>query len=289
MNWLILSLLSALSESAKDIFGKLGSVKTDEYSAAVALHLATLVFTLPVVFFTGIPDLKPGFWSGNLGFLFITPAWSLLYTKALKLSPLSTTLPMMAFNPVFTALLSFAFKGETPDSSGWIGIGLISAGVYFINLNLKAAKHKLFSPLVDLIQNRGALYMLGVAFLWSLGAHFSKLRVDGSNPILSTLSSGIIGVTTTYLIAVIVKKRVQLKVFLSHSKHLAPIGIFYYLATLLSSFALQNGSASYVFAVKRSSLVFGPIGGKFIFKEEVSKSKYLGLVFIALGILAISL
>src|SRR3989344_3394851 len=105
--WIILSLIAAFSETAKDVFGKASVIKTDEYTSAFNLYVFTFVISFFLLFIYGIPQLKTIFWFGTFAFLFITPAWTLLYMKALKLSPLSTTLPMMAFNPIFTALLAF--------------------------------------------------------------------------------------------------------------------------------------------------------------------------------------
>ena len=286
--WIIFSLVAALSETAKDTFGKTSVIKTDEYTSAMCLHITTLFISTILVIFTGIPKIISIFWVGSLAFLFITPLWTLLYMRALKISPLSITLPMMAFNPIFTALLAFVFKGEIPDLSGWIGILSISIGIYFVNAN--NTKMLDFSTNIkNIFQDKGAMAMLGVAFLWSLGAHFSKMRVDGSSALFSTFTGGLIGVLTTFIIAIFRKQKISLSNTKSSYKHLLPMSVFYYIATISSSIALSTGSAAYVFSIKRGSILFSAFTGKLIFNEVFSLWKYIGLFMIGVGIIAISL
>jgi uncharacterized membrane protein len=174
--WIILSLFSAIFESAKDTFGKKAVFKTDEYTSALSLHLFTLIVSVPVIIYTGIPKLTASFWWGSLLFLPITPLWSVSYMKALRISPLSVVLPMMAFNPIMTALLAFIFEGKGISMLGWLGVALISFGIYAIHLNLEIVKHDILAPLKQAFSNRGSQYMLFVAFLWSVGAYLSEWR-----------------------------------------------------------------------------------------------------------------
>jgi uncharacterized membrane protein len=282
--WIIFSLLSATSESLKDTFSKIGSTKSDEYTAATALHVFTVFITLPLVLWHGIPDLKASFWWGTLGFLPITPLWSVAYMKAVKLSPLTEVLPMMAFNPIFTALLAFVFTGRGLSLLGWFGIFLISLGIYAVNLKPEIVRMGVLSPLQAAFTSKGSRYMLLVAFLWSIGAYLSQWRVAGSDPLFSTLTSGLVGITMTPLLALALRKPIRLTSYLKSGWSLLPIGIFYYLANLLSSYALLTGPVAYVFAIKRGSIVASAITGKYIFKEKLFTAKVIGLFLIIGGI-----
>lgn len=284
MTWILFSLAAAFSESLKDTFGKLSSIKTNEFAAGIVLHAVSFFLVLPLLLFAGIPELKASFWYGSAAFLFITPAWTILYMKALRLSELSKVIPLMAFNPIFTAVLSFVFEKNPISLAGWTGIGLISIGIYIANANVKMVKKDLLFPLKNLLRDPGALAMLGVALLWSFGAHFSKMRVDGSSPLFSTMTGGLIGIVTTALIAQYSNKKLKFSEFLSHKWALLPVGLFYFLATILSSFALQTGSATYVFAVKRGSIVASLFTGKFFFGEQITINKVSGVFCIAVGI-----
>lgn len=285
MTWLLFSLLAAFSESLKDTFGKLSSVKTDEYTSAFSLHFFSLIFVLPFIIYTGIPVLTNEFWLGSSAFLIITPIWSLLYMKALKISEVSKVIPLMAFNPLFTGLLAYWFTEQTPSMIGWMGIGLITFGIYIANIDRATFNKDLLSPIKNIFADPGALAMLAVAVLWSFGAHFGKMRVNGSSALFSTFTGGLIGMVTTYLLAIIRGKSIKIDVLYNNKWNLMPVGVFYFLANILSSFALVTGSAAYVFATKRASIAGSLFSGKFVFNEVLSLTKVVGTILICAGVL----
>jgi uncharacterized membrane protein len=246
----------------------------------MSIPLLLLYMFLPY----SLPYLKASFWWGTLGFLPITPLWSVAYMKAVKLSPLTEVLPMMAFNPIFTALLAFVFTGRGLSLLGWFGIFLISLGIYAVNLKPEIVRMGVLSPLQAAFTSKGSRYMLLVAFLWSIGAYLSQWRVAGSDPLFSTLTSGLVGITMTPLLALALRKPIRLTSYLKSGWSLLPIGIFYYLANLLSSYALLTGPVAYVFAIKRGSIVASAITGKYIFKEKLFTAKVIGLFLIIGGI-----
>lgn len=289
MTWLFLSLASALSESVKDTFAKMGSMKTNEYAAAISLHATTCIFMLPLVIYEGIPSLRGGFWWSSAAFLFITPAWSILYMKALRLSELSKVIPLMAFNPIFTALLGLLVFQETISLAGWLGILCISVGIYSVNSNPQLVRTDWLSPLKNMVADRGAQAMLGVAFLWSLGAHLSKIRVDGSTPIFATFTGGLIGLVTVYAVALYLHQTISLKTYFRHKGSFLTVGFFNSLTIFLSSLALQTGTATYVSAVKRGSIVASLFTGKIFFGERISRYKAVGVAVITVGIVLLSL
>ena len=74
---------------------------------------------------------------------------------------------------------------------------------------------------------------------------------------------------------------------MSNFKSQSLVGVFYFLATVISSYALVQGSAPYVFSLKRSSVIFSSLIGKFFFKEQLGLSKYIGLILIFSGMVLI--
>ena len=95
--WAIYAVLSALSSSAKFVIGKMSATKTDEYVSAFALQFFASLVLLPFVIAAGIPRIAYLFWPSLLGLVVTTTSWSILYQRALKLSPLSVSVPMLAF------------------------------------------------------------------------------------------------------------------------------------------------------------------------------------------------
>jgi len=291
--WFLYSISSAFAETVKDILSKKYLKNIDEYSLAAAFHVWTLLFSIPLLVRFGIPVLKTEFWIGSFLFLFITPTWTILYAKAIKGAELSKVLPIMALNPVMTALLTFVVGGDQLTFYDWAGILFICFGMYSMYIKVKdknsLSLKSFFQPIQSIWESNGSKAMFGVALLWSIGAHVSKLRVDGSSPVFSTFTGGLIGVSTTWIIALYMRKKGLFQSFRTHYIGLFGVGLFYYLATLLSSIALSVGNAAFVFSVKRSSILFGSLYGFLRLKESFSLAKLIGLVFLTLGIVMLAM
>ncbi|MBD3362797.1 EamA family transporter [Candidatus Dojkabacteria bacterium] len=289
--WILFTFAAAISRTLTNIFGKFGLKSSNEYISAIFLHIFKAILILPLVLILGIPVLTTNFWISNLAFLFLTPLSSILFMKALKDSPLSVSQPMMAFNPIFTALLNHFFKREPIDTSGWLGIILISLGLYLINFKISMLKKSIFEPLKYLLKDKGAQAMLGVAFIWSLSAHFGKMRIEGSNLVFSIFISGLIGVLSTASIFIL-KKRNSSKIErikIKNVKGLSLIGFANFLDSVSSNLALQYGPVPYASAIKRSGIVLSVLAGKYIFKEDLNWLKLFSILIIFVGIVLIIL
>ena len=127
MEWVILSLTSAFFLATSDALTKRAVQDQNEYIVA----LFRLLFTLPVLVITLLlvpwPKLDEVFY---LAFFIALPfelITIILYIKALKLSPLSLTMPFLALTPVFLIAVSFVVLGEKVSFMGGSGIFLIAA------------------------------------------------------------------------------------------------------------------------------------------------------------------
>lgn len=87
------------------------------------------------------------------------------YFRSLQVSALSTSLPMLAFTPTFAALLGALFLGERIGVRGIVGLLLVVAGALLLTLGPGRG----LTGIVDGIrQERGARWMVAVAFLWAV-------------------------------------------------------------------------------------------------------------------------
>jgi len=114
MLWVLLALLTALFESAKDILSKERLRQADEYLVAWAWRCFALPFLLPPLLLLPFPPLDRGFWGALLVSGSLNAVTAVLYMKALKASDLSLTVPMVAFSPLFLLLTSPLLLGEMP-------------------------------------------------------------------------------------------------------------------------------------------------------------------------------
>lgn len=291
MTWILFSLASAGFESIKDAFGKTSSSRTNEHTAAFMLHVGTFVFTLPLICWFGIPKLTPEFWWGSLAFIPLTPLWSILYMRALKLAPLSTILPLMAINPIFTLIIASTINHTLPSLLSIVGILAISSGIYLANFNPanNGKQQSWFSPFLALCKNQAAQAMLVVSLLWSFGAIFSKWRVNGSDAPFATFTGAAIGLVTTWLIALLVRRPITFNQLRANGKQLFGMSFGYFLASYASSLALVNGPAEYIFAIKRGSLIGSSVLGVLLFKEKLNWYKTVGILVVAIGIACLAM
>ena len=99
---------------------------------------------------------------------------NLCFFRAVTVSPLSLTVPLLAFVPVFTTIAANPMLGELPRTQQLVGIGVVVVGA--LTLNAGAAQTR--SPIAfgrALLGERGSLPMLVTALCWSLTIVVDKL------------------------------------------------------------------------------------------------------------------
>ena len=286
MLWLPLALLTALSESLKDVFGKLILAKTDVYVVAFALRLFSLPFILPLLFFIEIPVVKPAFYVALITGGLLNVVVTVLYMKAIKHSDLSITVPFITFTPLFLLISSPLILGEYPNIWGMSGVIIIVLGSYVMNLKYKS--RSFFEPFKMLLREKGPRYMLVVAFLWSITANFDKMGIVNSSPLFWVVSISVFLSVMMFLLLIVMSrsKIAQLK---THYKGLLPVGLFSAASLIFQMLALNMTLVAYVISIKRTSALMGVIFGYFVFKEKGIKQRLIGTIIMLIGVLMIAL
>ncbi|MEG3980536.1 EamA family transporter [Microcoleus sp. T3B2] len=286
MTWLILGLLTAFFEAVKDVFGKQNLKKSDEYVVAWSLSFFSVIFLIPWVLYTGIPPLNSQFWLALLIGGSINAVTSLLYIKAIKVSDLSLTLPLVALTPLFMLVTSPLIVGEYPKIFDYIGILLIVLGSYLLNIKEKSKGY--LAPFKALLDEPGPKLMLIVALLWSIASNFDKIGVTNSSPIFWLFS--LFGTISVLLLPVLLHKTPNPgRKILKQLPMLAAMGSFNAIGVLFQMQALTLTFVVQVIAIKRTSVLMGVLFGHFIFKEKDIQQRLLGAGIMILGVLFISL
>lgn len=286
MTWLILGIFTAFFEALKDVFSKQNLKKSDEYVVAWSLAFFSVIFLTPWVIYTGIPALNTQFWISLLIGGSINAVTALLYIKAIKVSDLSLTVPLVALTPLFMLLTSPLIVGEYPKFFDYIGILLIVIGSYLLNIKEKSQGY--LAPFKALVNEPGPKFMLIVAFLWSITSNFDKIGVQNSSPIFWLFS--IFGTMTILLLPVLLYKtpNPSRKIF-KQLPMLAAMGFFNAIGVLCQMQALTLTLVVQVIAIKRTSVLMGVLFGHFIFKEKDIQQRLLGAGIMILGVFFISL
>ncbi|MEK0182775.1 MAG: EamA family transporter [Oscillatoriales cyanobacterium] len=286
MTWLILGIFTAFFEAVKDVFGKQNLKKSDEYVVAWSLSFFSVISLSPWVIYTGIPALNSQFWFALLIGGSINAVTALLYIKAIKVSDLSLTVPLVALTPLFMLLTSPLIVGEYPKVFDYIGIFLIVTGSYLLNIKDKSQGY--LAPFKALVKEPGPKLMLMVAFLWSITSNFDKIGVKNSSPIFWIFS--IFGTMSILLLPILLHKTPNpSRKILKQLPMLAAMGFFNAIGVLCQMQALTLTLVVQVIAIKRTSVLMGVLFGHFIFKEKDIQQRLLGAAIMVFGVFVISL
>jgi drug/metabolite transporter (DMT)-like permease len=283
-SWVILSLMSAFTLATSDALTKKVLSRSNEYIVA----WLRLVFSLPLLFvsllFIPLPGLDKYFYIAFFVSLPLEILSIVLYTKALKLSPLSLTLPFLSLTPLFLILVSYVILGEKVSLWGGLGILLIASGSY--TLNISKIKEGLFEPLRAITREKGSILMIGVALIYSITSSLGKMAIEHSSPLF-------FGATYFTAIALIFT---PIALYNGRGKSLGRRclpkalllpGIFYSLMVVSHMVAMSIAKVAYVISVKRMSLLIGVFYGHLFFKEKNIRERLSGAMLMFVGFLMI--
>lgn len=286
MNWFPSAFLTALFESFSNVLGKRGAQKINTLSAAWSAKFFSIFIILPIAMINNffIPT-HTTFWIALFATSSLNTITSILFIKAIKDSPLSLTLPIVTFTPAFLLITSPLIVGEFPAPLGILGVLLVFAGSYILNLSKRV--HGPFEPILSIFRQEGPRLMFIVAFIWSISSNIDKIGVKNSNPFIFSLFNAL--TVMVFLTFVLRMRGVSLMAVFKNSKILAPIGITSGLTHVFQMIAISQTLVPYVISVKRLSTFFGALWGYFFFKEKDIKERLLGTVIMIAGVVLITL
>ncbi|MGE0324246.1 MAG: DMT family transporter [Polyangiaceae bacterium] len=228
----------------------------------------------------GAPELDAGYLRPGLTCLAANVAANLMFFHAVKVSPISRTVPLLALTPVFAALIGYLMLDEHPSLRQWLGIGLIVLGAWTLN-----AGQGLKGLVLGVLRERGSAYMALVAGAWAISATNDKLALPHANVAFhaSVQTGGVMLVGLCWLL--ISGRRRELT---EARKHWPAVlaGVVVSVAALgLQLIAIQTLLVSLMEAIKRALGVVGSvISGRLLFKEAVTRSMLIACALLSLGV-----
>jgi len=282
MDWVFLSLASAFFLATSDALAKKAVQGESEYLVAWFRLLFTLPILAIILLFIPWPELDRDFYMAFIIALPVELITIILYVKALKLSPLSLTVPFLALTPVFLVTVSYFLLGEEVSPAGAAGILLIAAGGYILNID--TVRRGLFEPVRSIIRDRGALLMIAVALLYSITSSLGKMAITHSSPLFFG-ASYFIALNIAFLPIALLKGRGSLAEFIKTGKYkqLLYPGVFYALMIITHMEAMKLTKVAYMISVKRTSLLISVIYGYFLFQEKHMKGRFVGALLMFIG------
>jgi len=284
--WIICAVLSAFLFATSDALTKKALGLWDEYLIAWIRLVSALPLLIVSLLFIDIPTIDRTFWVATLMALPLEITAVVLYTKALKVSPLTLTMPFLSLTPVFLIVVSYVILREEVSLSGFIGIILIAGGSY--TLNIHRAKRSLIEPVRAILKEKGCMMMIAVAFIFSLTSSLGKMAILHSSPLFFGSVYFMLMATIFTPIALKANK----KGFYMNKKNiisLIPIGVTYSLMIIFHMIAMSLANVAYMISIKRLSILVSILYGRIMFGEEKIGERTVGSILMFAGFILIVL
>lgn len=280
--WVLFALISAFTLATSDALTKKALSLHNEYLIAWMRLLLSLPFLFLSVLFVPMPSLDSNFYIAFISALPLEITAIIFYIKALKISPLSLTLPFLSLTPVFLIIVPFILLGEKISFTGTIGVLLIAVGGYV--LNLKEFKKGVFEPFIAIRKQKGSIFMIMVALIYSFTSSLGKMAIEHSSAIFFGAAYITVLVILFTPIA-LYKGRDELQMIFHSGALKSSIlpGLFSSLMIISNMIALSLTKVAYMISVKRLSLLIGVFYGHMLFKESDIKERLVGAVLMFAG------
>jgi len=285
MFWFILSLLTALAVACRDVTIK----ASHDLSAldAAALELLWAVPFLMVGFLTiPKPDLDAVFWKSFLLSIPLNVIPYFLYLYAIKISPLSLTVPFLSFTPLFMLFTGYVTLAESV--SIWGGLGVISIVVGSYILNLRHATKGFLEPVKALFYEKGSILMLSVAFFYSFASVIGKKAILHSSPLYFSYLFFLV-FASLILIGLFVSGKVNLQILFANKGKGILLGSLLMCHVSTHALAIAISTAVYMIAVKRSSILISMVLSWIVLKEGDVINRGLGALLMFSGLVLITI
>ncbi len=289
MFYCVLAILAGFFVALSDALNKKFFASKGFPYMAVARSLPPVLFLIPVLFWRissyQIPHIPTEFLPVVCILLILELVATLLYMKGVEVSPLSLSIPFLSFTPVFIVFTGYVLLGEKVSITGLIGILLIVAGSYLINL--PEAKKGILAPIKAIKKEKGSLYLLEVAIIYSVTSVLGKKGLLLTDPVLFvSFYFSIFGIFATLSIKLLYK--ISLKELFTNLKGCFLVGGTQTIMFFCHMFALEHLETAYMIAFKRTSILFAVILGYIMFKEKHLLIRLSSVILMLTGIIILS-
>lgn len=211
---------------------------------------------------------------------------TILYFRALQISPISLCVPFLAFTPVFLLVTGSLFLRERVSPEDMAGVGFVVLGSLLMNRGLFHTGW--LEPLRALIREKGSRYMLLVGFIFSITNPLDKRLVEMSDPFFHAWAYAVMLALLLRLSLLI--KRGSLRLVARSS------WMWIVLAALLEATALllQFVSHKYIqvvitISLKRAGVILTVLFGGLIFRERHIVDRLIAAFVMTAGALMLYL
>jgi drug/metabolite transporter (DMT)-like permease len=211
---------------------------------------------------------------------------TLLYFRALQISPMSLCIPFLAFTPVFLIPVGYFMLGEAPSPLKAVGVILIVVGSLAMHRKLFAEGW--LAPAKAVIRERGSRYMLLVSLLFSFTNTLDKKLVTMSDVFIEAFAYGT-GLAIAFLIMSLVRGGDFRAASRDNWKWISMAGLMDAVSLLF-----QLGSYTYIavvitVSIKRAGIILSVFSGWLFFREREITDKAIAASVMFCGVLVLYL
>lgn len=270
---------AALCWAALDVVRKAVAGKASPSALAAFLLIGQLPFLAAWAAYDQTWITGAAYWPPAVASMAMNAVANVLFMRSVQLSPLSRTVPFLSLTPVLSALVAIPLLGEVPGPMHWAGISLVVLGALVLNSDLTDSWWK------SLSHEKGAPYMIAVAFLWACSTALDKRALGHASPASHAflLSGGSAAILLTWILSS--GKQGELRQVVEAPKGLL-VGLvgFSVAALALQMVALQWLWVAVVETLKRAVGVFGSVVfGRLFFGEPITSRKVAAVVLMVAG------
>ena len=248
MDWVTLSLVSALAQTSRNATMKSLGHKLDEYINVFGRFFFLLPFAAAAVAVRGVPEVKPSFYAAISLFAFTQTAATLALSKALLYGKIGVITSLWKLSLVWLVVLSYFTLGETPSALGLTGILIALAGAYF--LNVSRARISWWEPVRLIFSDRGLRYSLISSLLYAPSVLCFKWAAVSSDAAFGTL--GTYAAAALLMLPIVLRQSARhFREVPAHWKGFVGLGFFAFVNSYTQAEAYRLTLTSYVESVKQ--------------------------------------
>jgi len=280
---LSLTIVCALGFAACDYFRKVASESISS-TLLLTIFVTGQVPLLGIwVLATNSFSLQIGYWPYGLVTGLAALFANLFFIMAVRMSPLSLTIPILALIPVFTTIFGAIALNEIPGRQQILGI-LISV-IGLLTLYLPSGNLQTGDLLHRFKVEAGSKYMLIVAILWSATAPLDKMSMGLSSPATHAFIQ--VCMIAAVMITYVVTSR-QLTKLMASRHNLTAASLASLSAGIAYGCQLVAYQLTMISVVESLKRVIGVLSalilGSLLLKENLTKQHFLGIILVCIGV-----
>lgn len=218
--------------------------------------------------------------------------------SAIQRSPLSLMAPLAASTSIFLVPVGYAILGEIPTAAGLIGILSIVAGAFVLGWRIGETR-TLGESIRNLFREPGTLLVLLGSFLVAISISTSKLVFRYASPLLTAfyLTAAIAAALTPLAFPVRLPagqagpaggRRSAALPVAGRTSLFGGLALISGLSFGLHYTGLSLLPAAYYISIKRVSMLFNVLNGRFFFREEHIRERLAGAVLMVAGVVLVA-